>query len=87
MEERKIVEDGTAAEAAGGFAGTAGVCDICGAEASTEKYDITLKFMDGNEYLGYKKVCMKCRNSHLSAYISKNYPGRTLKMLYMTGPY
>ena len=70
-----------------GGEGSGRVCELCGNKASEyETYRITLKFTDGSEYLGAKRMCLHCRDTHLSAFIRENYPDRKSTGYYMDGP-
>ena len=86
MTENKILEDSKVEEALGGTEEKKKGCELCGETGYYESYYITLKFTDGSEYLGRKKICMKCRDTYLRDFIKKNYPGRSLKGLHMDGP-
>ena len=70
----------------GGAGETRKGCELCGKIDEYESYYITIKFTDGAEILGRKKICMTCRDTHIRDYIKKNYPGRTVKTIYMDGP-
>ena len=86
MEENKALEDIKTEQVSGGSEGTKRVCELCGGEGPFENYRITIRFTDSREYLGLKRICLYCRDTHLKDYIKKNYPGKALKSLDMEGP-
>ena len=86
MEEKKFIEDEKTEKVSGGTDEPKRGCELCGQIDEYEYYRITLKFADGSEYLGRKKICMECRNDHCMKYARQNYPGRTIKTVYMEGP-
>ncbi len=86
MKENEILEDEKVEKVNGGAAGNKKVCDLCGGNGPFESYYITIKFTDGFEYLGRKRICLGCHDSHLKDYIRENYPGRSFKEVRMEGP-
>ena len=87
MKEVRKMDDSSAEEVTGGAPLKEACCELCGTAGYTEKYFITLKFTDGSVMLGYKRLCRKCLDTRLSAYIAAKYPGRTLETVRMQGPY
>ena len=69
-----------------GGEGSGRVCELCGNKGTLEKYYITLKFTDGSEYLGLKRMCLTCRDTRLSAFIRNNYPDRNSTGYHLDGP-
>ena len=84
--ENRNVEDVAAAKVSGGSQGNKRICELYEVDEPFETYRITIRFTDGTEQLGRKRICQYCRDTHLRDYLKKNYPGRALKSLDMEGP-
>lgn len=84
--DTKKIEDNLTEKVAGGTEEKKIGCELCGERGEYEYYYITIKFKDGIESLGRKKICLACRDSHCMKYIKENYPGRALDTVRMEGP-
>ena len=86
MDNNRALDDTKVEKVNGGATAGKRVCELCGGRGEFESYNIKIKFTDGIENLGRKRICLNCRDTYLKDYIRQTYPGRALKDIYMEGP-